>query len=221
MALSRKDEAELEDCLGRARAPHAEAIRALTRLQGGRDALVEGARLLAKTPAAEPAAQLVRLFDEASARGLGASLVADLGEVRGFAYYTGPIFHFYAAGPGDAVCSGGRYDELLARFGAPMAGAGFAIDLDRLTAALRSAGVVMQHPSRLVMVTSSDDARVTSLRARGVSVVTMPDKETALAWARAWGFSHVVEGDSAFDPATGAAIPWPADAANASKAGVV
>ena len=50
-----------------------------------------------------------------------------LGEVRGFAYYTGAIFHLLAEGPGEPIGSGGRYDD-LGWFGAPMPAAGFALD---------------------------------------------------------------------------------------------
>ena len=78
--------------------------------------------------------------------------MADLGEVRGFAYYTGTIFHVYAPGTGDAVGSGGRYDELLARFDRPMPAAGFAIDLDRLTEALRGAKDLEDSRIRVVVV---------------------------------------------------------------------
>ena len=47
---------------------------------------------LATTPAAGPAQRLLDLYDSAVTSGLGGHLTADLGEVRGFAYYTGMIF---------------------------------------------------------------------------------------------------------------------------------
>mgnify|MGYP001807388916 CR=1 FL=1 len=50
--------------------------------------------------------------------------------VRGLAYYTGTVFEARdRAGQLRAICGGGRYDKLLATFGAaedtPMAGFGF------------------------------------------------------------------------------------------------
>ncbi len=123
------------------------------RLQGGRDALVEGERLLASTPAAAPLARLLELFDAALVRGLSPRhLTVDLAEVRGFAYYTGTIFHVYAPGPGEAIGAGGRYDELLARFGTPMPAMGFAFDLDSLEWALRAARVQHRRDARIVVV---------------------------------------------------------------------
>ena len=138
------------------------------------------------------------VVDAASLRGLSSHLTVDLGEVRGFAYYTGPIFHIFAAGPGESIGSGGRYDDLLRRFGAPMPAVGFALDLDRLSAALRTAGVALALPDRVVVVGEPDDARVASLRAKGTCAVAVRERSAAMAYARAWGFSHVLDaGDGA------------------------
>src|SRR5262249_19257158 len=57
-------------------------------------------------------------------------LSIDLGDVRGFDYYTGVRFAGYAAGAPDAVLRGGRYDALLARYGRAERATGFAIDLE-------------------------------------------------------------------------------------------
>jgi ATP phosphoribosyltransferase regulatory subunit len=185
-ALARKDEAAVAN----------PTLRALLDLHGGRDALVEGVRLLASTTAADASRRLLALFDAAVARGLGSCLQADLGEVRGFAYYTGPIFHAYAPGTSDAALSGGRYDELLARFGLPLPAAGFALDLDRLTEARRAAGVAAPAPRRVVVVGGPDDARLSDLRARGVCAVAVAGATPARAYAEAWGYTEILDGDT-------------------------
>ena len=208
-ALARKDPTEVEDVCAHARAPYADALVALTALHGGRDALVEGAARLAGTPASASAARLLAFFDAARARGLGGQLTADVGEVRGFAYYTGPIFHAYAAGTGNALGSGGRYDELLANFGWDLPAAGFAFDLDRLREALQAAGATPSAPLRVVVVGAADGSRVRELRARGVAAVATSDRSSGLAWARAWGFSHVADAGDWVDAATGASVSCP------------
>ena len=206
-ALSRKDDAALEEharLLGDGHRALMSTLRELMRLHGGRDAIDAGMHLLRGT-AAEPAiARLRTLFDAACAAGLEREVTADVGEVRGFSYYTGPIFHIFAPGPGEAIGSGGRYDELLERFGAPMPAVGFANDLDRLSWALRSAGVAATQTKRVVLVGSPSDAALADLRARGVVAVSMPDRASALAYARAWGFSHVVEDGVSIHVALGA-----------------
>lgn len=204
-ALAMKDEDELRARVDAARLPFASVLRALVRLHGGREVLVEGERLLASTPAATPLARLLELYDAAIERGLSpAHLSVDLGEVRGFAYYTGAIFHIYAPGPGESIGAGGRYDELLGRFGAPMPAMGFAFDLDSLEWALRAAHVKVASAPRVVVVGSGGDPRLDRLRARGIAAVAARDRSTALAWARGWSFSHVVDGGALVDVETGA-----------------
>jgi ATP phosphoribosyltransferase regulatory subunit len=63
-------------------------------------------------------------------------VAVDLGEARGLGYYTGITFAGYAPGAGAAVATGGRYDELLGRFGRPGPAIGFGIDLEFATQAL-------------------------------------------------------------------------------------
>jgi len=208
-ALARKDEREIAEACARFSIPHGETLVALPTWHGGRDAVAEGARRLAETPAAAAAARLLALFDAAVARGLGPHLVADLGEVRGFAYYTGTIFHAYAPGTGDSVGSGGRYDELLARFDWPMPAAGFALDLDRITEALREARVVEEQRTRVVVVGPALDPRVADLRAQGIAAVAAENRAAALAWARAWGFTHVLDTSGWVDARTGVSIASP------------
>ena len=131
--------------------------------------------------------------------------------MRGFAYYTGTIFHAYARGTGDAIVSGGRYDELLARFGWDLPAAGFALDIDRASEALRSAGVAPEQTAKAVVVGPADDRRISELRARGVVAVAQPDRSTALDWARAWGFTHVLDASGWVDAVSGASIGSPLD----------
>ena len=196
-ALSTKDEAILgEHVRGLA---NAAPLLALTRLHGKRDALEEAVKVLSTTRASAAAKRLLALFDEASSAGLGPFLTADAGEVRGFAYYTGTIFSIYADGPGEPIGAGGRYDELLARFGAPMPAIGFGLDLDALTWALRNAGVGQPPREGVVYVGELSDGRVAALRRRGISAVAIAYHDAALAHARSWGHAAVWNGASVYD----------------------
>ena len=200
-ALGKRDEYEVEVVCREAGIPHAALLRELLHLHGGRDAVLEGQRLLAGTGAAEAAARLLELYDGATSRGLAPRLTADLGDVRGFAYYTGPLFHVFADGPGEALGSGGRYDELLGRFRAPMPAAGFAVDLDRLAWALRSAGR-LPSPEPSVVLVGAEGARAAMLREQGLSVVCAPAWDDAIHYARGWGHTFVVGDDAALHVAT-------------------
>ncbi|MBI5827036.1 MAG: ATP phosphoribosyltransferase regulatory subunit [Deltaproteobacteria bacterium] len=68
--------------------------------------------------------------------GLGAFVTIDLGEFRGFDYYTGIIFEGFASGIGKPILSGGRYDTLIERYGYGCAATGFAFDVENIVSAL-------------------------------------------------------------------------------------
>src|SRR5512140_1137120 len=140
-ALARKDEATLARVAAKGKGSGAarEALPALATLYG--DGALARARTLAKgIPAAVAALGEVDAAIKAARRKGIDGLAVDLGEVRGLGYYTGVTFVGHAAGAGSAVASGGRYDELLARFGRPEPAIGFAIDLEFATQALERAG---------------------------------------------------------------------------------
>jgi ATP phosphoribosyltransferase regulatory subunit len=191
-ALGRKDEPTLAE-LCRDLTEGAR-IRALAHLHGGREAVVEALTLLRGSRAEAPAARLLALFDAAAARGLGGRLSADPGEVRSLSYYTGTIFSIYAPGPGEPVGGGGRYDDLLARYGAPRPAVGFGLDLDALAWAQRARPGEGGGPGArgVVLVGPLEDARAPALRARGVPVALAADEATARAYAASWGFATVI-----------------------------
>ena len=63
-------------------------------------------------------------LDAALGPGERSHVVYDLGEVRGLDYYTGVHFEVFVSGAGRAAGAGGRYDELMGRFGRPMPAVG-------------------------------------------------------------------------------------------------
>ncbi|MGZ6641025.1 MAG: ATP phosphoribosyltransferase regulatory subunit [Solirubrobacteraceae bacterium] len=67
-------------------------------------------------------------------------VIFDLGLARGLGYYTAAVFDVYDPALGEPLGGGGRYDDLLARFGRDLPAVGFAIGVDRLHAALAGEG---------------------------------------------------------------------------------
>jgi ATP phosphoribosyltransferase regulatory subunit len=63
-------------------------------------------------------------------------VIFDLGLLRDLDYYTGAVFEVYDPALGAPIGGGGRYDDLLGRFGRPLPAVGFAIGIDRLHIAL-------------------------------------------------------------------------------------
>ncbi len=199
-ALGQKDGARIERLLrGR---PEAMAVASISDLHGGGPGEVSGealldraAPILAGTGAEGPLRELRALWSAICRRALAPAIRLDLGEVRGFAYYTGAIFHVLAPGPGEPIGAGGRYDDLLARFDAPMPAVGFALNLDSVAWARESAGIADDAPGGRAVVACNDAeaARplLSALRARGIAAVAHP-VAGASAYAASWHFTHVV-----------------------------
>ena len=127
--IDRKDRGSLCRALAGATG-EAATLAVLPFVIGRRDALA-GALDLAPLAAA-PGLEHLLALDAALTADERSHVVYDLGEVRGLDYYTGVHFEVYVAGAGRAAGAGGRYDELMARFGRPMAAVGVSLDLDTI-----------------------------------------------------------------------------------------
>ncbi len=68
--------------------------------------------------------------------GVEKHITFDLSMNGSYGYYTGIIFRAYTYGTGDAIVRGGRYDQLLEKFGKTTPSIGFAIIIDELMSAL-------------------------------------------------------------------------------------
>ena len=63
-------------------------------------------------------------------------IVFDLGLARGLGYYTGAFFDVLDPALGEPLGGGGRYDDLLGRFGRDLPAVGWALQVDQLHLAL-------------------------------------------------------------------------------------
>ena len=72
---------------------------------------------------------IVNVFIEA---GYGDMIIIDLGIIQKIDYYTGLVFKGYVEGIGEAVLSGGRYDNLLLSFGSSLSACGFGLNISEL-----------------------------------------------------------------------------------------
>lgn len=109
------------------------AIRSLPSLFGGQEVFDKAKLICEGTKAVEALEYLQTIYNDLAPLGLNEKLIIDLGLVQRNDYYTGIVFTGYINGIGDAVISGGRYDNLLSEFDVPMGAAGFAIDTDAIS----------------------------------------------------------------------------------------
>lgn len=134
------DELAAHDLVGLARTVDAlsgvddglrEALVRLPELRGGPEVL-DRAREIGGD-AVERATQRIRAtYGVLADRGVADRVILDLGLLRDLGYYTGAILEVYDPALGHVLGGGGRYDELLGRFGLPMPAVGFALYIERL-----------------------------------------------------------------------------------------
>lgn len=204
--IAKRDRAGLTALLRRARGPKAVlSFAALLPELTGPPSVLATALRKAPTPGIRRALEnLEQVMDALAIRNLPARLHVDLGEVRGFDYYTGIRLQGFVDGAPEPVLQGGRYDGLLGRYGRPCPAVGFAIDVEATAGAIENADV-QATPTRgerdrsggvLVAGASARALRlVDELRAKGrraaadYGVLGGRDLD---AYAERWDFSEVI-----------------------------
>ena len=192
-AIARKDRAGVRVAARVLPADVAPLAEALVTLWGPVAPTLERARALAwpaaiRTALAELEQTLARF---AVLVGEQPALSIDLGDLRGFDYYTGMKFAAYAGGAPDAVLRGGRYDELIGRYGRAAKATGFAIDLEAVAQAQRAAGVAA--PRAALGLAVDDPALARALRGAGLRAVVQGG--VGGAWLRGAGLDAAIVGD--------------------------
>jgi ATP phosphoribosyltransferase regulatory subunit len=117
-----------------------ELLSRLPTLRGGPEVLVT-ARDLGGESVERASSRLQATFDSLARRGVADRVQLDLGLLRDLGYYTGAILEVYDPALGHILGGGGRYDELMGRFGRPLPAAGFALYLERVHIAQAEEGV--------------------------------------------------------------------------------
>ncbi len=128
-ALARRDLVELGTRVDRLRvSPASRALlERLPRLRGGIEVLGQ-----ADGPVSAAVENLRAVYELLAERGVADRVIFDLGLVRELGYYTGMVFEVYDPAVGFAVGGGGRYDDLLGRFGRELPACGVGLDVHRV-----------------------------------------------------------------------------------------
>lgn len=112
------------------------SFKILADLIGGEEVLEKAKEVAEYTGAVHAVERLKKIYQILKAYGVEKNISFDLSMSGTYGYYTGIIFRGYTFGTGDAVVRGGRYDNLMSKFGKDAASIGFGIVVDRLMDAL-------------------------------------------------------------------------------------
>ena len=113
----------------------ASAIRNLSRIRGGREAVKRVRDLVSPLGCQDGLDDLDRVLDMLGEKGLSDRILVDFSVMSSFDYYTGIVFVAFAPALGAPLGSGGRYDNTIGAFGESRPAAGFAFYLDQALAA--------------------------------------------------------------------------------------
>jgi len=112
------------------------AFQILPELIGGIEILKEAKKIALNAEALEAVKRLENIYELLVSYGVENHVTFDLSMNGTYGYYTGIIFRGYTYGTGDAIVKGGRYDNLLEKFGKASPSVGFVIVVDELMSAL-------------------------------------------------------------------------------------
>ena len=83
----------------------------------------------------------------------------DLGLVSDLRYYTGVVFLGYSYDSGQPIVKGGRYDQLLKKFGKGAPALGFAIDIDQLLVTLERQKISISFEDKKQVIIYTNEGR--------------------------------------------------------------
>ena len=152
---------------------YAQAVRALARIRGGREAIDQVRALVAPLGCEDGLDDFACTYDALAEAGLAERILVDFSVMSSFDYYTGIVFEAYAPQVGTPLGSGGRYDNMIGAYGTPRPAAGFAFFLEQALAAasVPTADGPSEQPLRVAVPKGSlNPDAVAALAAAGLDV---------------------------------------------------
>ena len=127
-------------------------LNSLSSYVGNADILEEALLHVSNARSREAVERLKDLNDALKIYGIDQMVSYDLGMMSRHNYYTGILFRAFTFGTGDAIVRGGRYDNLLMKFGKPKAAIGFTVVIDQVMETLRHQKIDIEIPDDGVLI---------------------------------------------------------------------
>jgi ATP phosphoribosyltransferase regulatory subunit len=188
-AVAKKERSRVTELLTQDGHRQSEAARlaGLLDLIGGEEVLNRAVTVVDTPPAREALGALREVVRQVRHYDLSKSIVLDLAEIRGREYYSGLIFELFADGVGYEVGRGGRYDDLIGRFGPAGPSTGFAVHLERVQQGLARVPADRRLGAADVLVAAGPDRATIGLarelRRRSLRVIVRTESESLTASA--------------------------------------
>ncbi len=176
------------------------ALLSVNSLFGSYD-ILDKAQEYADNPRSQKAIErLKQIYELLKIYGVEKYISFDLAMVSKYNYYTGVIFSAYTYQAGSAIAKGGRYDNLLEKFGKSAPATGFVVIIDDLVAALVRQKLCPELENKNLLLVYSDNfaeavAKVREYRDQGIHAVLMKcekSKEHYTKFAEENYFSKVI-----------------------------
>nr|WP_320048673.1 ATP phosphoribosyltransferase regulatory subunit [uncultured Desulfuromonas sp.] len=177
-----------------------EEILALPRLFGNREILDQAAAVVTNDRSKRALDDLHSVLKTLEIYDVDHRITVDLGELRGLDYYTGITFQGFLSGYGQAVCLGGRYDNLTAGYGMRAPATGFAFNLLNLLFSMSDQLSQQVKPATDILIYCADNDAAPAhqlarkLRKQGfsVSIEASRSKEEAQMYAVKMNFTYLM-----------------------------
>ena len=188
--ISNKNYFGAEDVLNELKIPEdsRKAILNCTELFGNSDILDRALEGIKSSRSFDAVRRLKDVYEAAGKYGIQKYLTFDLGMLSKYNYYTGITFRAYTASFGEPVVKGGRYDNLLGKFGRDCPATGFTLSVDNVCMALEnekeSSVTIISKPSEGRYLTFAltkgrlADRTLSMLESIGITCDEMKDKDT-------------------------------------------
>lgn len=164
-----------------------EILLRLTMMRGRDEVLAIAKPTCATEESRAALRRLESILHRADALGYRERINIDFALLRDLRYYTGFVFEGYIDDLGFSLCGGGRYDQLLPRFGYDVPAVGWMVGVERILLALERRREDERPRNEVDVLVSGSDAVARRERANGLRVrleVRGLDRAALLEYAR-------------------------------------
>lgn len=163
--------------------PYQSRLLKVADMFGDLSSLQEAMEMVENSRSKNAILRLEKLYETIKLYGLADYVSFDLGMLSRYNYYTGVIFRVFTYGVGDAIVKGGRYDNLVGKFGKNVPAVGFALVIDNILEALSGQKITLDLPQMAQVISYETEnyaerlAMAEKLRGQGIPVILMKSGE--------------------------------------------